>query len=65
MPGFDRNGPRGYGPGTGRGMGPCFGNNEFRGGYLPFFGCGFGRGRRCGRGRGFGWGTYPIRNYFQ
>ncbi len=42
MPGFDKTGPRGLGPMTGRGMGYCGG------------GCrrGFGRGF----GRGCGWG---------
>ncbi|MBW3014308.1 DUF5320 domain-containing protein [Candidatus Woesearchaeota archaeon] len=40
MPRFDRTGPMGYGPGTGRGMGPC-GRGMRRG---------FGRGFR---GRGF------------
>ena len=44
MPGFDRTGPRGYGPATGRGMGPCGG------------GMAYGRGGRMGRGRGFGRG---------
>lgn len=38
MPGFDGTGPLGYGPRTGRGMGPC--------------GLGLARGR--GYGRGFG-----------
>lgn len=44
MPGFDRTGPGGYGPATGRGMGPCGG------------GMAYGRGGRMGRGRGFGRG---------
>ena len=39
MPRFDKTGPLGYGPRTGRGMGPC--------------GDGFGWGG--GFGRGFGW----------
>ena len=45
MPGFDRTGPRGGGPMTGRGFGPC--------------GSGLGRRGRFGSGRGlgryFGW----------
>ncbi len=43
MPGFDRTGPRGEGPLTGRGFGCCR-----RG-----FGFGRGFGMRFGRGRGF------------
>ncbi len=48
MPGFDRTGPQGQGPVTGRGFGPCGGRG---------FGMGFGRGRGYGRGLGryFGW----------
>lgn len=38
MPRFDRTGPQGLGPRTGRGMGPC----GYGGGFGP--GCGFGRG---------------------
>ena len=45
MPQFDGTGPMGYGPATGRGMGPCTG-------YAGFYG--YGRGR--GYGRGFGRG---------
>lgn len=45
MPNFDQTGPRGRGPMTGRGFGPC-GKNRMRGG--------FGRGR--GLRRCFGWG---------
>jgi len=45
MPGFDKTGPRGEGPMTGRGFGPC--------------GLGLGWRRRFGPGRGmgryFGW----------
>ncbi len=48
MPGLDGTGPGGYGPGTGRGMGPC--------GRGMAYGRGFGRG--FGRGRGFGAGFY-------
>lgn len=50
MPGFDRTGPIGRGPQTGRGLGPC--------------GMGYGRagfGRGFGRGMGFrrAWADYP------
>ncbi len=41
MPGFDRTGPSGQGPMTGRGFGPCGG--------------GMGRGRGCGYGNGYGY----------
>lgn len=49
MPAFDRTGPQGQGPMTGRGLGPC---GTGRG-----MGMGFGRGRGYGRGLGryFGW----------
>ena len=47
MPKFDRTGPQGLGPMTGRGLGPCG-----RG-----LGMGFGRGRGRGLGRYFGWNT--------
>jgi hypothetical protein len=40
MPGLDQTGPAGYGPGTGRGMGPCGRGMAFGRG----FGQGFGRG---------------------
>ena len=46
MPGLDQTGPFGYGPGTGRGMGPCG------------RGMAFGRGFRQGFGRGFYWNNY-------
>lgn len=46
MPMFDGAGPRGQGPMTGRGLGPCG-----RG-----YGRGFGRGFGYGRGRGYGYG---------
>ena len=39
MPGGDRTGPMGYGPLTGRGLGPCSRGSAFR----------------RGSGRGFGW----------
>ncbi len=45
MPGFDGTGPRGMGPMTGRGMGPC------AGAYGPGLGYGRGYGRAmCGWG---------------
>jgi len=49
MPGFDKTGPQGQGPMTGRGLGPCEGGRKF--------GMGFGRCRGYGRGLGryFGW----------
>ena len=53
MPGFNQTGPAGYGPGTGRGMGPC--------GRGMAVGRGFGRG--FGRGLGFGSGFYG--NYIE
>jgi hypothetical protein len=46
MPKFDRTGPRGFGPGTGRGLGPCSG------------GAGWGGG--CGRS--FGWRRFYSKN---
>lgn len=52
MPGLDQTGPAGYGPGTGRGMGPCGRGMSMRRG----LGQGFGRG--FGRGRGFCWNNY-------
>jgi hypothetical protein len=45
MPGFDQTGPAGYGPGTGRGRGPCGRGTANRRGYPAGFGRGFGRGR--------------------
>ncbi len=65
MPGFDRKGPEGNGPMTGRGLGRCKDpetknddfndDNEMRGrGWGRRFGFrgGFGRGRGRGTGRG-------------
>ena len=46
MPGGDRTGPLGLGPGTGRTFGYCYGFDTP--GYTK------GRGRGMGRGRGFG-----------
>lgn len=55
MPGFDRTGPLGEGPGTGWGRGPC-GAGRRRGGSRVWgqgFGRGtWGRGHFCGRPRG-------------
>jgi hypothetical protein len=45
MPGYDQTGPAGYGPGTGRGLGPCGRGIAFRSGFPAGFGRGFGRGR--------------------
>lgn len=50
MPGMDRTGPRGQGPMTGRGLGPCGGGTRQ----------GFGRG--MGRDRGFGRGLAPAQS---
>ena len=47
MPGYDRTGPNGMGPMTGRGMGACSGDAA---GYTPG-GRGFGRRGRMGRNR--------------
>lgn len=58
MPNFNRTGPRGQGPMTGRGMGRC-GNGNGHGinfGQGRGFGRGFGKG--LGLGRGFGFGSY-------
>lgn len=48
MPGMDKTGPFGTGP-TGRGMGPCAGDEAIRG-----------RGRGFRRGGGAGWGKIPT-----
>ncbi|HET6421932.1 MAG TPA: DUF5320 domain-containing protein [Geobacteraceae bacterium] len=55
MPGGDRTGPLGLGPGTSWGKGPCFGFGS------PGFYYG-GRGRGFGRGFGFRhfWGAPPV-----
>jgi len=57
MPGFDRTGPRGRGPLTGRGLGPC-GQGFGRG-----LGAGFGRGMGRGFGRGLGYEQYNVGPY--
>ena len=51
MPGFDRTGPVGAGPATGRGMGVCSGFRPAPYGYQRGF-WGRGAGRRIGRGFG-------------
>jgi len=63
MPGGDRTGPLGQGPGSGRAFGYCYGFDSP--GYMKGPGRGMGRGFRFrggyGRGRGFGrgWGFVP------
>lgn len=52
MPGFNRTGPQGHGPKTGRGLGPC--QRGFRMGASR----GFGRGM----GRSFGYAAYEPTN---
>jgi len=52
MPGYDRTGPRGQGPMTGRGFGYCgTGRGNRRSGFRRF-GVGMGYGRGAGYGRG-------------
>ena len=73
MPGFDRSGPMGAGPMTGRAMGRCnpnqvAGNQAFFGGFgrgMAFRrgrggGFGAGRGFRRGFGPGYGWAAPPV-----
>jgi len=62
MPLFDRTGPSGQGPLTGRGMGPCGGGLGSRLGFGrgSRFGRGFGRGLGLGRGFGF-FGRAPTK----
>lgn len=50
MPGFDSTGPRGEGPMTGRGLGPCGRGRGFRRGF----------GRGFGRGRGYAYDYAPV-----
>jgi hypothetical protein len=61
MPGFDRTGPTGAGPMTGRGLGRC-GSGAIQG---TSFGYGMGRGGRgrCLVGRGLGWGRGFVGGY--
>jgi len=68
MPGFDRTGPLGNGPMSGRGMGNCHPMNRGIGrgigrGFGRGFGGGYGRG--FGRGRGYGgyFGPQPVMGY--
>ena len=66
MPGFDKSGPMGMGPRTGRGFGPCAGVRGYKQGYGYGYGFARGRGRGMnlsgygqfsrGRGRGNGMG---------
>lgn len=60
MPGRNKTGPSGQGPGTGRGLGGCsVGEQAMTGNYVRGFGYGAGRGGRPwdgGRGRCFGGG---------
>ena len=55
MPFGDGTGPRGQGPLTGRGLGPCAGGKAYGRG----FGRGYGRGTGRGYGRGFGFRGFP------
>ena len=60
MPGFDRTGPMGQGPMTGRGLGNCgAGRGVSQGGAVY----GRGRGFGFGQGRGFGFGPAAARGY--
>ncbi|MBN2873702.1 MAG: DUF5320 domain-containing protein [Spirochaetales bacterium] len=67
MPGFDRSGPAGAGPMTGRAMGYCGGGRVQADVYgrVPAAGLGFGYGRGRGFGRGMaygrGWSVGPGR----
>jgi hypothetical protein len=54
MPGYDRTGPNGLGPLTGRGMGDC--SAARRGSFRNSRGMGRGMGRAMGRGMGLGMG---------
>jgi hypothetical protein len=45
MPGLNQTGPAGYGPGTGRGMGPCGKGMAYGRGLRQGFGGNFGRSR--------------------
>ena len=55
MPAKDGTGPRGEGPGTGRGLGDCNPENKSTQDNL---GCG--RGRGCGQRRGCGFRTQQV-----
>ncbi len=60
MPVYDRTGPSGYGPGTGRGMGPCGAGMAWRRksgqGFLRFW-----RGFKRGPGRSLDYDSYASR----
>ena len=63
MPGFDRTGPEGKGPLTGRGDGPCLSDSQQSIlGKLLGRGRGLGRGLGLGRGRGLGRLGRGLRN---
>ena len=67
MPGFNKTGPAGMGPMTGRGRGNCNPSQtaydrttaEGPGNFGPSYAQGFGRSQGSGRGRGFGSGFRP------
>jgi hypothetical protein len=66
MPGYNRTGPMGNGPMTGRGMGSCTGiryNRAFCGrgmGRSANLGAGFGRGRSLGFNQNINYDVKPI-----
>jgi len=63
MPGYDKTGPEGKGPMTGRGQGYCAG--VIKKGEVKEEGYGLGRGGKpwgCGNGRGFGGGRGQGQN---
>lgn len=62
MPRRDATGPRGMGPRTGRGLGPCGGNEVPMAAIAPGIGLGLGLGWRWGRRRGGrgGFGPGPL-----
>ena len=65
MPGFDRTGPAGGGPMTGRQLGRCAGNmRNLQGRGARYGSRGLRRGYRIfgGRGSGFRWGNPVIRH---
>jgi len=70
MPGFDRTGPEGKGPQTGRALGKCAPNKQSPGEDVSGeknpdereFRRGFGRGRNFGRGWFRGGGRGSVRN---
>jgi len=62
MPNFDRTGPLGKGPGTGRGLGPCAKGQDTPANRAGIGPCGKVRGTGVGRGRGAGRGKGRGRN---